>query len=383
MIYLDYNATTPVSNEAMQAMMPFFQNHFGNSMSQNPFGWSAHQAIEKARGQVASLIHAKSQEIFFTSGATESNNWAILGLIRKLKKQNPNEKIHLITSTIEHNSILSVFKTAVAIDQVEISIIPVDEFGIISLTELKKAIQPHTKLISVMFANNEIGTIQPILEIGKVCKENQIYFHVDATQGIGKFEINVDILGIDLLSFSSHKIYGPKGIGALYIRQLNPHVDIEPFIYGGGHERGLRSGTLNTPAIVGFGIACEICQNQMTKDQEHYKKLAQLFYEEITSFIPSAIFLGHPQLRIMNTISLHLPGVRFELISSKLVRLAVSPGSACSAQGAKPSHVLRSIGLSDKQAAETMRISLGRQTTKEQILIAAELISMAVNNSLK
>lgn len=379
MIYLDYNATTPVCDEAMQAMLPYFQSHFGNSMSQNPFGWNAHQAIEKARGQIAKLIHAQSQEIFFTSGATESNNWSIFGLIRKLKKENPNEKIHLITSAIEHNSIRALFKSIVEIDQVEISILPVDEFGVVSLDELKKAIQPHTKLISIMYANNEIGTIQPIQKIGQLCKDKKIYFHVDATQGVGKYILDVNDLNIDLMSFSSHKIYGPKGIGALYIRNRQPHVDIEPLIYGGGHEKGQRSGTLNTPAIVGFGVACEVCQNQMQKDQAHYQTLTKLFCEEIKAFIPRAQFLGHPENRIANTVSLHIPGVRYEMISGKLLQLAVSPGSACSAQGAKTSHVLLALGLNEQQAAETIRISIGRPTTKEQILMATEMISLAAN----
>lgn len=380
MIYLDYNATTPVCNEAMQAMLPYFQNHFGNSMSQNSFGWTANQAIEKAREQVAQIMHARPQEIYFTSGATESNNWAVLGLIRQIRKNNPQEKIHIISSTIEHNSIRSVLQSVARIDQVEVTLIPVDQHGLINLETLQQSIRPETKLMTIMYANNEVGTIQPISEIGKICKEHKIYFHVDATQGIGKCEIDVNQLNIDLLSLSAHKIYGPKGVGALYIRKSNPHVQIEPLIYGGGHESGLRSGTVNTPAIVGFGQACEVCNQVMNKDREHYRSLAQLFMSEMKNFIPNVKFLGHPSERIWNTISLHIPGVRFESLSGKLMKVAYSPGSACSAQGAKTSHVLLAMGLSEAEAAATIRISLGRLTTKEQILTATEIISLAVGN---
>ncbi|MGZ3781698.1 MAG: cysteine desulfurase family protein, partial [Pseudobdellovibrionaceae bacterium] len=252
-IYLDYNATTPVDPQVFQAMEPYFKEYFGNPASAiHQWGWMAENAVSKARSQVASLIGAKTSEVIFTAGATESNNWCVFGLISKIREENPKEPIHFITSCIEHSSVMKSMQEAQKMG-VEVDFLPVNKFGQVELDAVRKAIKPHTKLMSFIWVNNEIGTINPIPEIAKLAKEHQIYLHTDATQAAGKIPLNVTEMGIDLMSFSAHKIYGPKGVGALYIRSKDPKVQINPLIYGGGQEKGLRSGTLNVPAIVGFG----------------------------------------------------------------------------------------------------------------------------------
>ncbi|MBO9666429.1 MAG: cysteine desulfurase, partial [Bdellovibrio sp.] len=263
-IYFDYNATTPVDPQVYSAMEPYFKEYFGNPASAaHHWGWAAENATQKARMQVASLIGAKASEITFTSGATESNNWVMFGLLSKLREENPTGPIHFITSNVEHSSIMKGMDALKKLN-VEVDFLPVNNHGQVEVATVLKAIKPHTKLMSFIWVNNEIGTINPIPEIAKVCKENQIYLHTDATQAIGKIPVNVNEMGIDLMSFSGHKIYGPKGVGALYIRSQNPKVVLNPLIYGGGQEKGLRSGTLNVPAIVGLGVASEICKTTLT-----------------------------------------------------------------------------------------------------------------------
>lgn len=282
-IYLDYNATTPVDPQVFLAMEPYFKIHFGNPASAgHHWGWAAENAVNKARAQVASLIGAKPSEITFTGGATESNNWVIFGLISKIREENPYEPIHIITSCVEHSSIMKALPVAQKMG-VEVDFLPVNRFGQIEIETLRAAIKPHTKLISLIWVNNEIGTINPLQEVAALAKENKIYLHTDATQAVGKIPVNVTETGIDLMSFSGHKIYGPKGIGAMYIRSKDPKVQINPLIYGGGQEKGLRSGTLNVPGIVGLGMAAEICQQNLPMESVRMTELRKLLWQKLQS----------------------------------------------------------------------------------------------------
>ncbi|MDG0817841.1 cysteine desulfurase family protein [Bdellovibrio svalbardensis] len=376
-IYLDYNATTPVDPEVYARMEPYFKEYFGNPASAgHHWGWAADNAVQKARGQVASLIGAKANELIFTSGATEANNWVIFGLISKLRNENPYEPIHMITSCVEHSSTMKAMEAAQKLN-VEVDFLPVNLYGQVDPEAVRKAIKPHTKLMSFIWVNNEIGTINPISEIAKIAKENQIYLHTDATQAVGKIPMNVTELGIDLMSFSGHKIYGPKGVGALFIRSKDPKVQINPLIYGGGQERGLRSGTLNVPAIVGLGFAAEICQRHLYTEAARLLSLRQLLWQKLQVAIPGIRMNGHPTERSPNNLSVTLP-VKTDSLLSHLQKLGVSTGSACSSGAMTVSHVLRGIGLNSDQAQSTLRLSLGRWTTENEILRAADILQNAI-----
>lgn len=366
-IYLDYNATTPVDPKVLDKMLPYFTENFGNPSSANhSWGWTAESAVKKSREQVASLLNCRPQELFFTSGASESNNWMLFGLVSKLKQENPNEKIHILTSRAEHSSIINSMKAAQELG-VEVEFLPVNSYGQVELETIKKSIKSHTKLISVIWINNEIGTINPIQEIGEVAHANKIYFHTDATQAVGKLPINLKQLKIDLLSFSGHKLYGPKGIGALFIRHSNPFVEINPLIYGGGQEQGQRSGTLNVPGIVGLGEACEICKNEMSFESIRIKKLHDYLTERILSEIPGCQINGHPSERATNCISATFNQTSIDLVLPKLSTLGISMSAACGSGRTHISHVLQAIGLTELQANSTIRISLGRWTSEDEI----------------
>lgn len=376
-IYLDYNATTPVDPEVYTQMEPYLKKFFGNPASAgHHWGWNAETATTKARSQVASFIGAKPQEIIFTSGATEANNWIVFGLIAQLRAENPSEPIHFITSCVEHSSILKAMEAAQKMN-VEVDFLPVNKYGQVEISVVKKALKPHTKLMSFIWVNNEIGSINPIPELAKIAKENQIYLHTDATQAVGKIHVDATEMGIDLMSFSGHKIYGPKGVGALFIRSKNPKVQIEPLLYGGGQERGLRSGTLNVPGIVGLGAAAEICQQQMIQESEQLSRLRNLLWQKLQEAIPGIVLNGHPTERSSNNLNLTLP-VKTETLLPRLQRLGVSTGSACSTGAMTISHVLRGIGLSAEQAQCTLRLSLGRWTTEEDVLSAASILQNAI-----
>lgn len=377
-IYLDYNATTPVDPQVFQAMEPYFKEHFGNPASAgHHWGWVADNAVTKARAQVASLIGAKPLEITFTAGATESNNWVIFGLINKLREENPSEPIHFITSKVEHSSVMRAMEAARKMG-VEVDFLPVNSYGQVEIETIRKAIKPHTKLMSFIWVNNEIGTINPIPEIARLAKEHKIYLHTDATQAVGKIPVDATAMGVDLMSFSAHKIYGPKGIGALYIRSKDPKVQINPFIYGGGQERGLRSGTLNVPAIVGLGVAAEICQNHLAEEAARLLELRHLIWQKIQAAIPGVRLNGHPTERAPNNLNITLPGHKTEQLLPRLQKLGVSTGSACGTGTMVISHVLTGIGLSTDEVQCSLRLSLGRWTTREELLQAVEILKNAL-----
>lgn len=377
-IYFDYNATTPVDPEVFAVMEPYFKQHFGNAASAGHiWGWAAENAVNHAREQVATLIGCKPQEIIFTSGATESNNTAVFGLISKIRENNPNEKIHFITSSIEHSSIIRSMEAARRWN-VDVTVLPVDKYGQVSLEDVKKSLLPHTKMMSFIWVNNEIGTINPMLEIAKIAKENKIYLHTDATQAVGKIPVNVTEMGIDLMSFSGHKIYGPKGVGALYLRGKDPKVQIDPYLYGGGQERGLRSGTANVPGIVGFGKAAELCANKRAHESARLSELTKNLWEQLQVAIPGVKLNGHPTERAANNLNITLPGAKTEKLLSHLQKLGVSTGSACGTGAMVISHVLTGIGLSSEEVQCSLRLSLGRWTTPEEITQAVQILKAAI-----
>lgn len=373
-IYLDYNATTPVDPQVFAAMEPYFKDLFGNpSSASHQWGWTAESAVQKARNQVARLIGAAPHEIYFTSGATEANNWALFGLITKIKSEKLNEPIHIISSNAEHSSVLQTLKMAQSLG-VEVDFVPVDSLGQVSVDDVKKLLKPHTKLLSFIWVNNEVGTINPISELVALAKENKIYLHTDGTQAVGKIPVNVQDIEVDLLSFSSHKFYGPKGVGALYIRSKNPKVQINAHIMGGGQERGLRSGTLNVPGIVGMGKAAEIAQEALATEHEKQEKLRAYFGELIKSEIPEAQLNGHPSERTANTLNIFLPHYHPSRSLGGLQNLGISAGSACASGSVSLSHVLKAMGKSDAHIESSIRISMGRETTHEDIQEAIAIL---------
>ena len=362
-IYLDNNATTPMDPRVLEAMLPFFTRHFGNAASStHQFGWEAEGAVEYAREQVAELIGAEPTEIVFTSGATESDNLALNGVFETYAAKGN----HIITVATEHKAVLDTCKH---IEQKggEITYLNVKADGLIDLHELEKAIKPNTILISVMYANNEIGVIQPIKQISAIAKKHGILFFSDATQAAGKIAVDVLEDGIDMLSFSAHKIYGPKGVGALYVRRRNPRVKITAQIDGGGHERGMRSGTLNVPGIVGFGKACELCKIEMSKDAERMRTLRDRLENELLT-LKEVTVNGSREHRIPNTSNISFKNTdSSNLIISLSKNIALSSGSACTSATHMPSFVLKALGLSDDMALSSLRFGLGRFTTEEEI----------------
>lgn len=381
-LYFDYNSTTPLDPRVLEAMLPYFTTHFGNPANQlHSYGWAASHAVEKASQQTATLINAASaKEIVWNSGATEGNNSVFWGLTQKLKSDAPNEKIHFITSEIEHASVLKTFAHLQKHEGIEYSVLPVNSEGFVSLNDLKSACRPETKLVSIMWVNNEIGTIQPIHELAQFCNDNQIYFHTDATQAIGKVHIDLQKTPIHFLTASSHKMYGPKGIGFLYTRSLNPHVEIEHFLSGGGQQNNKRSGTMNVPSIVGAGFACEIAYKEMNSEIAISVNLQKLFLTELKSIFPDLILNGpslESGLRSPMNLSLTFPNKPIDLYLAKLSGLAFSQGSACSSGETSISPVLNAIGLNYSSAACTIRLSVGRLTTAEDIHAAVKIFKAA------
>lgn len=378
-IYLDNNATTPLHPAVLEAMLPYFGPEFGNPSSAHHFGRRASQAMEHARDSVAALIGARSSEIVFTSGGTEADNTAIFGAMGdalRAQKKSSAAPLHLITTAIEHDAVLNACR-ALERRGVSVSYVPVGPGGIVSVDAIGSAIRPETALISVMHANNEIGTLQPIEEIGRVAAEAGILFHTDAVQAAGKVSIDVNRLGMHLLSLSAHKFYGPKGAGALFVRK---GVEIDPLLCGGPNERGRRAGTENVAAIVGLGKACEIARGDLAEASERISELRDRLEKGLLASIPGARVNGDPLRRVANTSSLLLPGVDSEslIIALDLAGLACSAGAACSSGAVDPSHVLTAIGLSPAEARACLRLSLGRENTREEIDRALELIPRAV-----
>lgn len=370
-IYLDNNATTPVDPTVLDAMMPYLTNRYGNAASRShSFGWEAEEAVKLAREQVAALISADASEIIFTSGATEAINLAIKGVF---EMYGDNGK-HIITCATEHKAVLDTCKHLEK-SGAAITILPVQQNGLINIDDLKKAIRKDTVLITVMYANNETGVIQPIKSIGEIAKENNIVFFTDATQAVGKIPVNIIDDNIDLLCLSAHKIYGPKGVGALYVRRKNPRVRLSAQIDGGGHERGLRSGTLNVPGIVALGKAAEICQANMHDETIRIKKLRDKLEKALCS-IEDIVINGELQYRLPNTTNLAFTKVKGnQLLSSITPTIAVSSGSACTSANPEPSHVLKAMGLAEGSAKNAIRFGLGRFTTEEEIDYTIEEVS--------
>ena len=377
-IYLDHHATTPVDPRVFEAMTPYFTENFGNASSlDHPYGHDASVAVQKARETIANAIGANVAEIIFTSGATESDNLALIGVMEKNKEKGN----HFITCATEHKAILDTAHHLESLGY-KVTFLPVDEFGQINLESLKEAITEQTILISIMAANNEIGTIADIAEIGKITHENGVLFHTDAAQAVGHFPIDVQKMNIDLMSFSSHKIYGPKGIGALYVRSLSPRVKIDSIVYGGGQERNIRSGTLNVPGIVGFAKAIEIAQKEMEQENEKFKKWMGLMLAKLSE--AGAKLNGHPEKRLAHNLNVRFDGIESKaIINSVSKKIAISAGSACTTQVVEPSHVLLALGLSEDQTHSSIRVGCGRFNTEEEIKIAADEIYHAVESLAK
>ena len=362
-IYLDYNATTPVGKQVLEKMLPFFSETFGNSASRSHlFGWTAQEAVENAREQVATLLNVESKEIIFMSGATEANNLAIKGLF----ENNYPKKNHIITVQTEHKAILDVCFHLEKLGA-KITYLQPDSTGLITIEQVEKAITPDTFLISVMYANNEIGTIQPIQEIGELAKKHEILFHTDATQAVGKIEIDVQNDQIDLLSLSGHKLYGPKGVGALFIRKNSKASKLIAQMNGGKHERGFRSGTLNVTGIVGLGEACEVAKKELDSDYQQLTILRDKLENGIIQNIADVKVNGNTEHRLPNLTNISFGGVDGENLLMSFRDIAVSSGSACTSASVEPSYVLKALGLTDDLAYASIRFSLGKFTTEEEI----------------
>jgi len=370
LIYLDNAASTQIHESVLNSMLPYLKEQYGNPSSLHRYGRLAHKAIEKARKQIALLINAEPSEILITSGGTESNNTALRGISMK----NPSGQI--ITSSIEHDAILEPCKK-LAQNGFDVDYLPVNELGMVDSSVLKSQISDKTTLVSIMFGNNEVGTIQPISEIAKICNEHKVPFHTDAIQAIGKIPIDVKELDIDLLSISSHKLYGPKGIGALYIKN---GIEIDPVILGGGQEHGLRSGTENVASIVGFGKACEIAKNNLNENIFQMKKLRDILVEKILNEIPKVILNGHPKSRLPNNAHFTFLGVNGEDLIIKLDEygIAASTGSACSVNTQKASHVLQAMGFSHEQITGSLRLTIGIFNDQKEIEQTVDILKKVV-----
>jgi len=362
-IYMDYHATTPVDPRVLEAMMPYFTAKFGNAASRNhPFGWEAEEAVEAARKQVADLIGANAKELIFTSGATESNNLAIKG-VAEMYREKGN---HIITCVTEHKAVVDTCKKLEK-QGLRVTYLPVQKDGRISLDDLRASISDKTILITIMAANNEIGVIQPIAEIGAIAKEKGILFHTDAVQAVGKVPFDVTAMKTDLVSLSGHKIYGPKGVGALYVRRRNPRVLLAEQISGGGHERGMRSGTLNVPGIVGLGRAAELCRLEMQKDTERLGKLRDRLNEGLHKNLDEIYINGSMEHRLPHNLNISFAYVEGESLLMGINEVAVSSGSACTSASLEPSYVLKALGAGDDLAHSSIRFGLGRWTTDEEV----------------
>lgn len=362
-IYMDNHSTTPVDPRVLETMIPYFTEKFGNSASRNhSFGWETEQAVDEARRQIATLIHSDPKEIIFTSGATESDNLALKGVVEMYREKGD----HIVTSVTEHRAVLDTAKRLEK-QGIKVTYVPVNKDGLVEPGEVEKAITDKTILISIMMANNEIGTINPVAEIGRIAKARGVLFHCDATQGVGKIPVDVQAMGIDLMSFSAHKIYGPKGVGALYVRRRNPRVRLSPMMDGGGHERGMRSGTLPVPLIMGFGKACELCMEMMPEESKRMIALREKLQAGILKDLDEVYLNGHPTQRLPNNMNLSFAYVEGESVLMGLKELAISSGSACTSATLEPSYVIRALGVGSDLAHSSIRFGLGRFNTEEEV----------------
>ena len=370
---MDYHATTPVDPRVVEAMVPYFTQHFGNAASRNhPFGWEAEEAVEKARKQVADLIGANAKEIVFTSGATEADNLAIKG-VAEMYHEKGN---HIITCVTEHKAVADTCKRLEK-EGYRVTCLPVQKDGLLSLDDLLGVITGKTILITIMTANNEIGAIQPIAKIGAIAKEKSILFHTDAAQAVGKIPFNANDLKVDTASMSAHKMYGPKGVGALYVRRRNPRVLLAPIIDGGGHERGMRSGTLNVPGIVGFGKAAELCRQEMAADTERLRKLRDRLNDKLHQGLDEIYVNGSIEHRLPHNLNISFAYVEGESLLMGINDVAVSSGSACTSASLEPSYVLKALGAGDDLAHSSIRFGLGRWSTTEEVdYVASKLVTV-------
>jgi len=369
-IYLDYHATTPADPRVVDAMLPYFKEKFGNAASRHHrFGWTAEAAVEKGRKQIAALVGAHADEIVFTSGATESINLAIKGVAEAYRSRGD----HIITVATEHKAVLD---TCAKLERhgFNVTYLSVDRSGRLSLDELLSTLSPSTILVSVMAANNEIGTIAPLEEIGKLCRSRGILFHTDAAQAAGKVPVNMESMEIDLLSITAHKMYGPKGVGALVVKKRNPATLLVPQIDGGGHERGLRSGTLNVPGIVGFGVAADLCAKEMADESERLASLRDRLVKGIMSQLDDVSQNGNTGNRLPNNANMTIAGVKADRLIMDMKDIAISTGSACSSASPEPSHVLKAIGLRREDVLSSLRFGLGRFTTSAEIDVAIQKV---------
>jgi len=375
-IYMDNHSTTPCDPRVVDAMLPFFTERFGNAASRNhSFGWEAEEAVDQARRRLAKLIHADAKEIVFTSGATESDNLALKGVVEMYREKGD----HIITSSTEHRAVIDAAKSLEK-KGVRVTYLPVDKEGRINPDDVRAAVTDKTILISIMLANNEIGTIHPVQEIGKIAKEKGVLFHCDATQGVGKIPVNVSDAGIDLMSFTSHKIYGPKGVGALYVRRKAPRVRLVPMIDGGGHERGMRSGTLPVPLIAGFGKAVELCEREMAVESVRIQGLRDRLQAGITDALEAVYLNGHPTERLPGNLNLSFAYVEGEALLMGVKEIALSSGSACTSATLEPSYVLRALGVGSDLAHSSIRFGLGRFSTPEEVEYTIDRMIKAVNH---
>ena len=375
-IYMDNHATTPVDPRVLEAMLPFFKESFGNPASRNhSFGWIAEEGVEVAREQIAKLIGATSKEIIFTSGATESNNLAIKG-VAEMYREKGN---HIITAVTEHKAVLDTCKRLEK-HGYRVTYLPVKKDGLIDLEDLKRAMDDKTILVTIMSANNEIGVLQPVEEIGKLCHERGVLFHTDAVQAVGKVPVDVNKQHLDLVSITGHKIYGPKGVGALYVRRKNPRVQISALIDGGGHERGMRSGTLNVPGIVGLGKACAIAQEEMAKEACRLAGLRERLRERIMSKLDEVYINGSMEHRLPGNLNISFAYVEGESLLMGINDIAVSSGSACTSATLEPSYVLKALGTGDDLAHSSLRFGIGRFNTESQVDYVADRVVEAVEH---
>lgn len=360
---MDNHATTPTDPRVVDTMLPFFSEKYGNPASrQHRFGWIAEEAVESARNTIARHLAIEPKEIIFTSGATEANNLALIGVAESFSSKSK----HIVTCSTEHKSVLDTCKYLEK-SGYQVTYLPVDEYGTIDINKLESSISDQTFLVSIMIANNEIGTIQDVEKIGEVCRNKGVIFHTDATQAVGKIDIDINKSKIDMLSFSGHKIYGPKGIGALYIRSQNPKVIVQPQIHGGGHERGLRSGTLNVPAIVGFAKALELSYQSMKEESKRLSGLRDKMQQTFFKYLDDVYLNGHPTSRLPNNLNLSFMYVEDSALMMSIKDIAVSSGSACSTAQPQPSHVLKALGISEDRRHSAIRFGLGRFNTEDEV----------------
>ena len=374
-VYMDNHATTRVDQRVLDAMLPYFTEKFGNAASRNhSFGWEAEEAVSRSREQIAALIGAKSKEIIFTSGATESDNLAIKGVVEFYKDKGN----HIISCVTEHKAVLDSCRALERAGKATVTYLPVDKYGMVDPDAVRRAITDKTVLITIMWANNEIGTIHPIAEIGKIAKEKGIVFHTDAVQAIGKVPVDFEKAGVDLASITAHKIYGPKGIGALYVRSKGPRVRITPQMDGGGHERGMRSGTLNVPGIVGLGAACEIAGKEMPDEAQRLIQLRSQLQAGLFERLDEIYVNGHPTERLPGNLNVSFAYVEGESLLMGINDIAVSSGSACTSATLEPSYVIRALGIDDELAHSSIRFGLGRFNTLEEVDYVTDRVSKEV-----